>query len=153
MNKIYFLILIILVFLPVELYFSEEANFTVNSVTSTCFYVITYFSIYISVFLFVSNYRIVSILILIVGFLVIVPINMYYSYELKGLKIKSDRIVNWAHQVELKTNSFPNIKVQSDKRITYTKEDDGTFSLFFYVTTSNNGHFYTPKDGWCFMDD
>jgi hypothetical protein len=88
-----------------------------------------------------------------IGFLVIVPYNMYYSIELRELKIKGDRIVNWAHQVELETNSFPeNLTIESDPRITYVREKD-SFIVSFYVTTPTTGHFYTPKDGWGYMDD
>lgn len=92
-------------------------------------------------------------MVLLAGMLLVVPLNMHYSRDLRKLKQESDAIVHWVYQQKLKTNAFPEIIGKHDPRITYMADGENGFSLYFYVATPTTGHFYTPKDGWGYMDD
>lgn len=91
---------------------------------------------------------------LVFGFLLIVPFNIYYSNDWRILKEKSDGIVHWAYRIKSKTGSFPDkLTFKCDPRITYHREDEEYFGIHFYISTPNTGHFYSSKDGWGYMDD
>ena len=152
-EEIAFSTLIILLILPIEIYFSEQANFTVNWVTSGLFYLASCISVFLSVLFLILNENKLSIAFLSIGLLVVVPYNLYYTNDLHNLETESDSIVHWVYQRKLETGAFPKtMGSKHDSRITYWAGKDD-FILLFHVTTPNSGHFYTLKDGWCYMDD
>lgn len=117
-------------------------------------YDISFASVFLSILFLAFNRNEVSIVILIAGVIAVVPYNIYYANDLQNLKAESDSIVHLVYQQKLKTDTFPKtINSKYDSRITYTKDGEDGFMLFFYVTTPNTGHFYTSKDGWGYMDD
>ena len=153
MRKLVFSSIIIWIVLPIESYFSEQAYFTNSSLVSGLFYFISYTTIFLSILLLVLDMNRSSMVILALGLFAVVPYNLYCANDLRNLKAKSDNLVHWVYQQKLKTNSFPAaLKINSDPRITYSRQEDG-FSLFFYVATPTTGHFYTSRDGWGYMDD
>ena len=152
-KKVIFVILIVLVFLPIENYFSKESVYATNWGISALFYIVSWVSIVLSVVFLVCNFFKVSIIILVSGILLVVPFNIYQLNDLRILKDEGDRIVHDAYQYKLKTGSYPEDFHSKDSRIVYDKDRTGSFMVSFYVFSSSGGHFYTPKDGWVFMDD
>lgn len=153
MKNIIYSILIVVVFLPIENYFSEESLYSTNWVISALFYLISWISIIISVVFIWCNFFKASIAILTLGILLVVPFNIYLLNDLRILKSESDRIVNVAYKHKLKNGNYPKQIHSKDTRVKYLREKDGSFTVSFYVYVQNAGHFYTPEDGWCFMDD
>lgn len=154
MKKIIPSILILLVFLPVEYFFSQQAYYTVGWVAPGLFLFVSFISISLTIIFLVLDYRKTAIAILVSGVLIIVPFNIYYSNDWRILKEKSDDVVHWAYHVKLRTGSFPEkLTFKCDSRITYNREDPDNFGIHFYISTPNTGHFYTSKNGWEYMDD
>lgn len=154
MKKIILSLLILLIFIPIEYYFASKAYYTVGWAVNGLFLHVLWISILLSITFLALDFRKTALTILVAGFLVIVPYNMYYANLWYELKTQSDDIVHWAYTVRSKTNTFPEkLKRKYNPRITYTKGEDGNFSLFFYVSTPNTGHFYDSKNGWGYMDD
>jgi uncharacterized membrane protein len=154
MRKLFLSISILITVLPLEIYFSEQAYFTIGAYSNALFQLASYLSILLSILFLILNKTKFCIGTLVLGLFTIVPVNMYYAKRWQNLKIESDEIVHWVYQQKLNNNSFPEKLIRKhDPRIKYTKENEYGFTLFFYVTTPNTGHFYTPKDGWCYMDD
>jgi hypothetical protein len=153
MQKLVFICIVCLLVLPVELYVSWKSIYLFNSVISVLFYLVSISVVIASISLNWFNYKAYSYITLIVGFLFIIPVNLYYLSELEKLKSTSDEIVHWAYTKRLKSNIFPKkLERKFDKRITYSAKDD-SFTVYFYVSSSNIGHFYSSKSGWGFMDD
>jgi hypothetical protein len=154
MKKLLVFLMLILVILPLEIYCSEQAYFTMNWLISGLFYGVSYTTVFLSILFLIIHKKGLSMAVLGTGLLAIVPYNLYCANDLQNLKKESAGIVHWIYRQKLETHTFPKtISSRHDSRITYTREGENGFTLFFYVTTPNTGHFYTLKDGWCYMDD
>ncbi len=145
---------IILLFGMMEFYFSDLSKHTFQAIFSGLFFLVTIMSLLLFFILFNVHYRKLSLVFLLIGFFVVVPLNMYFQNQLDQVKSQSDEIVHYAFQEKIKTGEFPKkINIKSDKRIFYCQEDKNLFTLSFYIVDPNIGHFYSSKDGWGFMDD
>jgi hypothetical protein len=154
MKKIILSLLILVVFVPIEYYFALQAYYTVGWIGPGLFLIASWISILLAIVFLMTDYQKTAVAILISGILAIVPFNIHYSNELLKLKTQSDTIVHYAYQVKLKTNTFPKkLAIKYNSRIRYYCENDSSFSVSFFVASTNTGYFYTPKDGWCYMDD
>lgn len=154
MKKNILTLLVALVFLGIELFFVKQGVYTFNWVSNGMFFLtsIISFAVFFILYLF-KNYN-AAIITLSLGFLIIVPVNMYYLTELNALKSSSDKIVHWAYQEKLRTNFFPDkLTIEHDERIHYTKSRKNSFSLTFSVSSPSSGHFYNSSSGWGYSDD
>lgn len=154
MRKILLSLLILLVFVPVEYYFASQAYYTSGWALHGLLLHVLWISILLSITFLALGFQKTALILLVSGFLLIVPFTLYDVNLWSRLKTESDEIVHWAYQVKSKTGTFPKVLTRKhDHRISYTKEKNDQFTLFFYVSTPSTGHFYTSKDGWGYMDD
>ena len=154
MKKAILTLLVALVFFGIELFFVKQGVFAFNWVSNGLFFFTSIIALAVFlILLLIKNYN-AAFIILSLGFLIVVPVNMYYLNELQALKSNSDEIVHWAYQEQLRTNSFPDkLTIKHDERIHYTKFKNNEFSLIFSVSSPNSGHFYNSNSGWGYMDD
>ncbi|GEM_PF-6003921 len=153
MQKIIFIAVICFFVLPIELYLSGKSIYVTNSIICGLFYFTSLILTLLAIILFSFNYKTNSYLVLIFGFLLIIPFNLYYLKEFDNLKSYSEKVVHWAYTEKIKSKAFPTkLTTKHDKRIVYTVDND-SFTVFFFVISSNTGHFYSSKSGWGFMDD
>lgn len=153
-RKSFVIVLLSCIVFCVENYFSDQACLTMNALISAGFHLFSNVSILLFIILSIFGKDKLSSIVLFIGLLIVVPINLYWTYELKKLKMEADEIVHLAYLIKSETNFFPDqMRCKKDKRIIYTKEDGENFTLFFYVTTPNTGHFYSNESGWGYMDN
>lgn len=147
--------LVILIFgfflFVLEYYLSSISWQITTNIISVIFYFLTFSIFVITLFLIFFKLEKASIIIILVGFISVVPFNIYFQNELTKLKTESDDIIYSVYKFRAENNYYPkNIKVNN--KIKYSFDDDG-FTVFFYVTTQRIGYFYSSKDGWNYMGD
>ena len=126
-----------------------------------CVIFIAIFINILPILFFIFNKKSVAIIILTLLFLLIVPVQLYFTNMRLKLKEEGANIVCYAYQSKLNTGNFPtNISAYKfvypklKNHFFYNNKKDKAFTVSYYVGTTSTSHYYSHERGrWEYYDD